>query len=229
MAEKDVTSVWLDPYTLIPEKIKTGLSELGHNLLDAQSPDEAKEKVLQEGVDFVITDRLSISLLLTTTGLPTSTIVYMGPNDFRETAAIRYLEKGVEHVQQEDSPEVMAAHMMAIKRRKENDFETSPQPKPVKLGEYVVDAEKGTVRKNGELVQVPGNPYRALMELARAQGQVVPVGRIESRIWGEPVPKSAIRHVMTRARRSIEDTHNPRYILNDSQKDGYYLNFDKEE
>ena len=56
---------------------------------------------------------------------------------------------------------------------------------PFRFGEFEVDPETGELRRNGQLIRIPPQPFRLLLLLASHSGHVVSREEIKRQLWGE--------------------------------------------
>ncbi len=112
--------------------------------------------------------------------------------------------------------EVLLAHIKAVLRRAERNGPAAPEPKPLQVGDLVIDPAAHTVTVAGQPVDLPPREFAILHTLALEAGHVVSIDELLNRVWGaEYAGESQAVYVYIRwLRERIEaDPTHPRRIV----------------
>jgi DNA-binding winged helix-turn-helix (wHTH) protein len=86
----------------------------------------------------------------------------------------------------------------------------------VRFGCFELDPKRGELRKDGEVIRLPPQPFKVLLSLAMRSGETVTRGEIRQEIWsGDTFVDfdQALNFCIRQIREALnDDTHAPRYI-----------------
>ena len=86
----------------------------------------------------------------------------------------------------------------------------------VRFGRFELDPKKGQLRKDGEVIPLPPQPFKVLLSLAMRSGEAVTRGEIRLDIWGGDTFvdfDQALNFCIRQIREALDDdAHAPRYI-----------------
>ena len=86
----------------------------------------------------------------------------------------------------------------------------------VRFGRFELDPKRGELRKDGEIIRLPPQPFKVLLSLATRSGEAVTRDEIRQEIWGSDTFvdfDQALNFCIRQIREALDDdAHAPRYI-----------------
>ncbi len=136
----------------------------------------------------------------------------------RELDQVLGLELGADdYITKPFDLDVLLARIKAVLRRSRHLLPASqPEPKPLVVGDLMIDPVAYTVVVRGQPVDLPRREFDLLHALALEAGQVVSVEDLLARVWGaeyEGEPAVVYVHVRWLREKLEEDPHHPRRIV----------------
>ncbi len=172
----------------IRRSLGLALDDLGFDVLEAASGEDALDRLTGTTVDVVLLDLmlpgidgLEVCAVLRSRGdLPI--IVVSARTDTADVIA--GLEAGADDfVTKPLVADELAARIRALLRRRRPGTERT-ETGPRRIGDLEIDLDNGVVRRSGDIVHVTRTEFRLLAELLAGQGRPVTREELLQRVWG---------------------------------------------
>ena len=197
--------------------MRTALTAHGYEAVDAQSGEEALQKLEAERFDFIFLD-LNLPGL---GGISTCRAIRAGSEvpiivisvRMSEKDKIMALDAGADdYVTKPFGIQELLARIRAVQRRKGKP----ERPSRLLLGGVTIDFETHRVTGPGRDEHLTPKEFEILHYLASHAGEVIPHRRLLQAVWGPDYGDEVeyLRVFINQLRRKIEaDTQNPKYLL----------------
>jgi len=105
--------------------------------------------------------------------------------DYSQVAALDY--GGDDYITKPILPKVLMSRIKALLRRRATSALVESNSSMIKFGDITIDAERYTVKKNGEIVYMVKKEFELLSLLASKPGKVFTREEIFAKVWGYDV------------------------------------------
>ncbi len=136
----------------------------------------------------------------------------------RELDEILGLELGADdYITKPFDFDVLQARIKTVLRRYQRSEQSMPySPKPIQVGEFVLDAAAHTVTKNGVPLDLSPREFDLLHALILEAGKVISTEDLLARVWGAEYadqPQVVYVHIRWLRQKIEDDPNNPTHIL----------------
>ncbi len=211
----------IDDDTLLRRSLTYTLERAGFRVTAAEDAETGLARATQSPPDLVLLDinlpgmdgLAALKEFLARGGAP---VIFLTARR-RQIDEVLGLELGADdYIVKPFDPEVLIARVRLSLRRAQRAVSPPPEPAIVRAGDLVVDPTTCTVTLAGKPVELQPRTFDLLYALALRAGQVIPIDRLLSQVWGaEYRGESQVIYVHIRwLREKLEtDPNHPRRVI----------------
>jgi DNA-binding response OmpR family regulator len=212
----------VDDDALLRRSLGFNLERAGYRVTTAGSAEDALGQTQRDRPDLVILDiglpgmdgLDALREFQQRLGVP---VIFLSARR-RELDEVLGLELGADdYITKPFDLDVLLARVKAVLRRAQRPApETASGPRPLVVGDLMVDPVAHVVRVKDRNIELPPREFDLLYTLAMEAGHVVSVDDLLTRVWGaeyEGEPQVAYVHIRWLREKLEEDPHEPRRIV----------------